>query len=95
MIFRALYSGSTNPRKFGRNFFAYLHAYYFKAHLMEAFNSLDSSKPYGRLLENPKTGCFLKLFLPENDFKNCSAISLPKQKARLWMPLNQTHDIQT
>ena len=32
-----------------RNFFAFLNAYYPKTHLIKAQNSLDSSRPYGRL----------------------------------------------
>ena len=31
---------------------------------------LDSSRPYGRLLENQKPGGSRKLFLPENDFQD-------------------------
>ena len=41
-------------------------------------NSLDSSRPWERLLENPKTGGSRKLFLPENDFKSCSAVNSTK-----------------
>ena len=32
-------------------------------------NSLHSLRPNGRLSQNPKTGGFSELFLPENDFK--------------------------
>ena len=31
---------------------------------------LDSSRPYGGLLENKKPGGSRKLFLPENDFQD-------------------------
>ena len=41
-------------------------------------NSLDSSRPYGRLFENKKTGDCRELFLPENDFQKSSPICFPK-----------------
>ena len=75
-----------------QNFFAYLNAYYFKIHLIKALNSLDSSRPYGRLLKNPKTSSFRELFLPENDFKTCSTVSFPK---KIWTAENQRHETQT
>ena len=37
--------------------------------------SIDSSRPYGRLLGNPKTGGFRELVLAENDFKTCSTVN--------------------
>ena len=37
--------------------------------VIKALNSLYSSRSYGRLLENSKTGFFRELFLPENDFQ--------------------------
>ena len=39
-----------------------------KTHLIKALNSLDSSRPYGRLSENQKTGDSRELFLTEIDF---------------------------
>ena len=39
---------------FSAEFFAFLNVYYPKTHLIKALNSLDSSRPYGRLLENQK-----------------------------------------
>ena len=42
-------------------------------------DSLDSSKPYGSLLENPMTGGARELLVPENDFKAFSAVKLPKK----------------
>ena len=46
----------------------FLNAHYSKTHLLKALNSLDSSRTYGRLSENQKTGGSRELFLPENDF---------------------------
>ena len=37
-----------------------------KTHLIKDINSLDSSRPNGRVLENQKTGGSRELFLPEN-----------------------------
>ena len=50
-----------------------------KTNLIKALYSLDSSKPNGRLLQNPKTRGIRELFLPENDFKTCSAVNFPKK----------------
>ena len=61
----------------------------FNTHLIKALNSLHSFRPYGRLLENPKTGAFRELFLPENDFKTCSPVSFPKRTSRFLRPGNQ------
>ena len=47
--------------------------------LIKVLNSLDYSGPYGRLLEHPETEGFEELFLPENDFKTCSAVNFPKK----------------
>ena len=41
-------------------------------------NSRDSSRSYRRLFENPKTRCSRELFLPENNFKICSAVNSTK-----------------
>ena len=49
--------------------FAFLNGYYFNTHLIKAPNSLGPCTPYGRVLENLKTGGFRELFLPENDFE--------------------------
>ena len=38
----------------------------------KALNSLDSSRPCGRLLENQKTGSSRELFLPAHDFQTSS-----------------------
>ena len=52
-----------------QNFFAFLIAYKPKTLLIKGLNSIDSTRSYGRLSENVKTGGFRELFLPENDFK--------------------------
>ena len=59
-----------------RKYFAFLNAYYPKK--TPKPNSLDSPRPYGRLLENKKTGGCRELFLPENDFQNSSPICFAK-----------------
>ena len=49
-----------------------------------------------RLLENPETGGFRELFLPQNDFKTCSAINFQKQHPDFeGLESNQGHEIQT
>ena len=68
----------------------------FKTHLIKALNSRDSSRPYGRLLENPKTGGFRESFLPEKNFKTCSAVSFPKKHPYFGsLESSQRHKIQT
>ena len=42
--------------------------FYPKTHPIKSLNSLDSPRPYERLLENQKPGGSRELFLPENDF---------------------------
>ena len=49
---------------------------YFKRWI-KILNSLDSSRPYRRLLEILNIGDCSESFLPENDFKTCSAINFP------------------
>ena len=53
---------------FRQKFLAFLNVYYPQIHLIKALYSLDSSRPNGRLSQNSKTGDFMELFLPENDF---------------------------
>ena len=47
---------------------------------------LHFSRPYGRLLENPKTWASRELFLSENYFKTCSTVNFRKslKKGILW-----------
>ena len=52
-----------------------LHTYEPKTELMKVLNSLDSSRSYERLLENPKTRASTELFLPCNDFKTSSTVN--------------------
>ena len=44
----------------------------------QALNSCHSFRPYKKLLENRKIGGFRELFMPENDFKTCYAVSFLK-----------------
>ena len=63
---------------------------------MKALNSLDSSKPYEKLLENLKIGGFRELFLPENDFRTSSAKNFPKKYLDFGgLETNQRHENQT
>ena len=64
---------------FWQKFLAFLNVYYPKTHLIKALYSLDSSRSYGRLLENPKIGACRDLFLPESDIKTSSAVNFPKK----------------
>ena len=66
-------------KKMGRIFFAVLNVYYPKTNLIKALNSLDSSRPNGRLSQNPKARGFRELFLSKNDCNTCSAVNFPKK----------------
>ena len=57
---------------------AFFNAYLPKTQLIKIDNSLDSSRPYESLLENPKTWDSRELFLSENDFKSCSTVNYRK-----------------
>ena len=47
-------------------------------------------------MEDPKTGDFRELFLPENDFKTCSTVNLPKKHQDFGgLETNQRHKVQT
>ena len=50
-----------------RKWFAFLNASYTKTNLIKSLNSLDSSRPCRKLLENQKAGGVKELLLPEND----------------------------
>ena len=51
-----------------------MNAFYPKTRLIKALNSLDSYRPYGKLLEHQEEeGDSGELFLPENDFQTSSA----------------------
>ena len=81
-------------KKIRQKFLAFLNVYYPKTHLIKALYSLDSSRPNGRLSQNPKTGGFRELFLPENDFKTCSTVNFPKKHPDFG-GLETNHEIQT
>ena len=81
-------------KKIRQKFLAFLNVYYPKTHLIKALYSLDSSRPNGRLSLNPKTEGFRKLFLPENDFKTCSAVNFPKKHPDFGgLETNRRHEI--
>ena len=52
-------------KKKWQKLYAYLNVYYPKTQLIKVLNSLDSFRPYGRLLEIPKTWGSMELFLPQ------------------------------
>ena len=79
-----------------RKVFAFLNASYPEIHLIQSLNSLDSSRPYGRLLENQKTRGSKKLFLPKNDFQNSFTKNFPKKHSDIGgLKTNRRHEIQT
>ena len=79
-----------------RKVFAFLNASYPKIHLIQSLNSLDSSRPYGRLLENQKTRGSKKLFLPKNDFQSSFTKNFPKKHSDIGgLKTNRRHEIQT
>ena len=83
-------------QKCKKEFLAFLNVYYLKTHLIKALYSLDSSRSYGRLLENPKTGASRELFLLESDFKTSSTVNFPKKTSRLGsLETNQRCETQT
>ena len=77
-----------------QKYFAFLNANYPKTHLTKALNSLDSSRPNGRLSQNPKKGGLKELFLPGNDFKTCSALNFPQKHPNFeGLETNLKHEI--
>ena len=79
-----------------RNFFAFLNASYPKTLLMKSLNSLDSSRPYGRLLKNKKAGCSKELLLPKYNFQNSSTKIFPKKHSDFGgLETKRRHKIQT
>ena len=67
-----------------------------KTHLIKALNSIDSSRPYKRLLQIQKTGGSRELFLPENDFQTSSTVNFSKKYPDFGgLETNQRHEIQT
>ena len=83
-------------KHFRQKILAFLDVYYFQTHLIKALYTLDSSRSYGRLLENLKTGVSRDLFLPESDFKTSSAVNFLKKHPDFGgLETNQRHDTQT
>ena len=79
-----------------QKFIVFLNARYSKTHLLKALNSLDSSRTYGRLSENQKTGGSRELFLPENDFRTRSTKNSLKNHLDFGeLETNQRHEIQS
>ena len=67
-----------------------------KTNLIKALYSLDSSRPNGRLSQNPKTERFRELFIPENDFKTSSTVNFSKKHPDCGgLETNWRHEIQT
>ena len=81
-------------KKFWQKFVVFLIICYPKTHLVKALNSIDSSRPNRRLLQNPKTGGFRELFLPKSDCKTCFAVNFSKT-SRFWWPENQNMPFYT
>ena len=77
VITKSIMAAQSCKKKRWRKFFAVLH-----------WICIDSSRPYGRLLENQKTGGSRELFLPENDFQTSSAVNFQKniQISEAWKP---------
>ena len=84
-------------KRFSAEIFGSFECLYPKTHLIKALYSLDSSRPNGRLSQNPKTGGFRDLFLPENNFETCSAVNFPKKYHPDFggQETNQKHEIRT
>ena len=77
-------------------FFAFLNIYQPKTQLIKIHDSIDSSRQYGRLSENPKTGGSRELFLSENDFQTSAAVNfLKKHQNFSGLETNQRYEIQT
>ena len=72
-----------------------MNVYYPKTHLIKALNSLDSFRPYGKLLENQEEGGSRELFLPENDFQTSSTKNFLKKHPFFGgLGTKQRHEIQ-
>ena len=89
-------SSKTQKKHFWQKFLAFLNAFYPKTHLSKYLNSPDSSRPYGRLLQNLKARSSRDLFLLENDFQNSSTKDFPKKHSDFGgLEANWRHEIQT
>ena len=76
-----------------RRCLASLNTSYTKTDLIKSINSLDSSRIYGRMLENQKAQCFKDRFLPENDFQN-SSTEIPKNNILILEAWKPTKDMK-
>ena len=82
-------------RKISIEIFGIFEYLYTKIHLIKALYSLDSSRSYGRRLENQKIGPTRDLFLPESDFKTSSPVHFPKKPRDFGdLETNQRHETQ-
>ena len=73
-----------------------MNTYYPNIYIIKTLNSLDSSGPYGRLIEYQKAGGSRELFLPENDFQTSSAVNFQKKHPDFGgLETNWRHEIQT
>ena len=81
-------------RKCWKIFFAFLIAKtQLETQLIKALSSLDSSRSYRRLLENPKAEACRELFLAESNFKTSSTVNFPKKHSDFgFLETNQTHE---
>ena len=83
-------------KKIRQKLLTFLNAYHPKTQLIKIQNSLDSSRPYGRLLENQKTGdlrsyFYLKMIVnlaPQKKFQK-------KHPDFRGLETNQRHEILT
>ena len=75
LISKSIMSAQERKQNCWQKFFAF-----FNVQLIKALNSLDSSRSYGRVLEDPKTKTSTELFLPENDSKASSTVNFKKRK---------------
>ena len=83
-------------KKIRQKFFGIFECLLLQNHLIKALFSLDSSKSYGRLLQNPKTLASRDLFLHESDFKASSTVNFPKKHPDFrGLETNQRHETQT
>ena len=74
--------------------FSIFEDFYHQTHLIKSLNTFDSSRPYGKLLENQKTGGSKELFLHENDFQNSSTKNITKKHPDFGgLETNQRHEI--